>query len=82
MKMTSKSKSEEELLESIDHRLKMLLKLQIEEKLDEYDTSKDKVKVLHKMGFDTSDMVEIVGTSRGSVRKILSRLRKQGEIDD
>lgn len=80
--MGTKSKSELEVLESIDHRLKMLLKLQVEDKLEEYDTNQEKVKVLYEMGFDNSDMADLIGTSEGSIRGTLSNLRNNGEIDD
>lgn len=74
-------RSQKEVLESIDHRLKMLLRLEIEEELDEIDTNKQKVKVLHEMGFETNEMAEIIGTSPGSVRGSLSTLRDDNEID-
>jgi len=80
--MAQRSKSETELLESIDHRLKMLLKLRVEDKLDEYETNQEKVKVLYELGFDNEDMAELVGTSTGSIRGTLSTLRDKGEIDD
>lgn len=70
-----------ELLESIDHRLKMLLKLRVENKLEECDTNKEQVKILHEMGFDTQETADLIGTSSGSVRASLSQLRKDGDID-
>lgn len=73
---------ETELLESIDHRLKMLLRLQVEDKLEDMDTNKEQVRVLHEMGFSNQEMAEMIGTSAGSVRASLSSLREDGEIDD
>lgn len=75
-------RSQKEILESIDHRLKMLLRLEVEEELEEMDTNKEKVRVLHQMGFETKEMAEMIGTSPGSVRGSLSTLRDDGEIDD
>jgi DNA-directed RNA polymerase specialized sigma24 family protein len=60
----------------------MLLRLEVEEGLDELDTNKEKVKVLHEMGFETKEMAEMIGTSSGSIRGALSTLREDGEIDD
>lgn len=71
-----------EVLESIDHRLKMLLKLEVEDKLENYDTKKEKIRVLHEMGFDKSDMVELVDSTRGSVRTTLNTLNEEDKIDD
>jgi hypothetical protein len=71
-----------EVLESIDHRLKMLLKLEVEDELEDYDTKKEKIRVLHEMGFDKSDMVELVDSTRGSVRTTLNTLNEEDKIDD
>jgi len=75
-------RSEKEILESIEHRLKMLLRLEVEEELEEMDTNKEKVKVLDQMGFETKEMAEMIGTSPGSIRGSLSTLREDGDIDD
>lgn len=75
-------RTQQEVLESIDHRLKMLLRLEVEEELEEMETNKEKVKILHEMGFETKEMAEMIGTSPGSVRGSLSTLRDDGEIDD
>lgn len=75
-------RSQKEILESIDHHLKMLLRLEVEEELEEMDTNKEKVKVLYKMGFENKEMAEMIGTSPGSVRSSLSTLRDDGKIDD
>jgi len=74
-------RSEGEILESIDHHLKMLLRLEVEDQLEEIDTNKDKVKVLHEMGFETKEMAEMIGTTSGSIRASLSNLRENGDID-
>lgn len=71
-----------EVLESIDYRLKMLLKLEVEDKLEDYDTKKEKIRVLHEMGFDKSDMVELVDSTHGSVRTTLNTLKEENKIDD
>lgn len=73
--------AEQELLESIDNRLKWLLKLEIEKQFDDSITNKEKVRILYEMGFDSPEMAEIVGTSKGSIRGTLSALRDEGEID-
>lgn len=73
--------NEKELLESIDHRLKMLLKLRVKETLEDHETNKEKVKLLHEMGFDTAEMAEMIGTTPGSVRGTRASLREEGEID-
>lgn len=70
-----------ELLESIDNRLKWLLKLEVEANFDDDATNKDKVKLLYNMGFDNSEMAEVVGTSKASIRATISNLREEGEID-
>jgi len=75
-------RNQKEILESIDHRLKMLLRLEVEEELEEMDTNKEKVKVLHQMGFERKEMAEMIGTSPGSIRASLSALRGDGDIDD
>lgn len=71
-----------ELLRSIDNRLKWLLKIEVETQFDEGATNKEKVKMLHKMGFNTDEMAEVVGTSEGSIRSTRSDLREEGVIDD
>jgi CRP-like cAMP-binding protein len=73
--------NEKELLESIDHRLKMLLKLIAKETLEDHESNKEKVKLLHEMGFDTAEMAEMIGTTPGSVRGTRASLREEGEID-
>lgn len=70
-----------ELLESIDNRLKWLLQLRVEEQFEEGATNREKVKMLSRMGFDNHEMAEVVGTSEASIRGTLSDLRQDGEID-
>jgi len=70
-----------ELLESIDNRLKWLLQLRVEEQFDDGATNKEKVKLLHQMGFSSQEMAEVVGTSASSIRGTVSTLRDEGEIE-
>jgi transposase len=70
-----------ELLESIDNRLKWLLQLRVEEQFDDGATNKEKVKLLHQMGFSSKEMAEVVGTSASSIRGAVSTLRDEGEIE-
>lgn len=70
-----------ELLESIDRRLKMLLKLEVKTRIDDLDTNKEKVRALHGLAFDTKEMAEMIGTTPASVRAARSNLREAGEID-
>lgn len=72
---------ETEILESIDRWLKMLVKLEVESKIEELDTNKEKVRALHGLGFDTKEMAEMIGTTPASVRAARSNLRDAGEID-
>lgn len=72
----------EDILQEIDRKLHYLVRLQVEEKLDADATNKEKIKTLQKFGFSNSEMADIVGTSEPSVRGTLSKLRKEGEIDD
>jgi len=71
-----------ELLQSIDNRLKWLLQLEVKEQFDDGATNKQKVKVLHQMGFETDEMAEVIGTSDSSIRGTLSTLRSEGEVAD
>lgn len=71
----------EELLESIDNRLKWLLKLEAESHFDDEATNKEKVRMLYQMGFDNPEMAEIVNTSEASIRSTLSDLDSEGVID-
>lgn len=71
----------DELLKSIDRRLKSLLRLKAEETFDDEATNKEKVKKLSQLGFETAEMAEIVGTSQSSIRGTQSTLRAEGEID-
>jgi transposase len=70
-----------ELLESIDNRLKWLLQLRVEEQFDDGATNKEKVKLLHQMGFSSQEMAEVVGTSASSIRGTVATLRDEGEIE-
>jgi DNA-directed RNA polymerase specialized sigma24 family protein len=70
-----------ELLKSIDNRLKWLLQLRAEERLEEEDTNKQKVKILYQMGFSNQEMAQIIGTSPGSVRGTVSKLKDEKKID-
>lgn len=70
-----------ELFQSIDNRLKWLLKLRLEEQFDDGATNKEKVKLLYQMGFDNQEMAEVVGTSASSIRGTVSTLRDDEEID-
>jgi len=71
-----------ELLESIDHRLKMLVKLEVEKKIQGLDTNKEKVLALHGLGFSTKEMAEMIDTTPASVRGARSTLRDEGEVDE
>jgi len=71
-----------ELLESIDHRLKMLVKLEVEKKIQGLDTNKEKVLALHGLGFSTKEMAEMIDTTPASVRGARSTLREEGDIDE
>lgn len=73
---------ETEILESIDRWLKILVKLEVESKIDELDTNKEKVRALHGLGFDTKEMAEMIGTTSASVRAAKSNLREAGELDE
>lgn len=75
------SSETEQLLESIDNRLKWLLQLRVEEQFDDDATNKEKVKMLYQMGFSYDEMAEIVGTSKGSITGTVTHLRNDGEID-
>jgi hypothetical protein len=70
-----------ELLESIDDRLKWLLRFRVEEQFDDDATNKEKVKLLYRMGFSNQEMAEVVGTSASSIRGTVSTLREEGEIE-
>jgi Mn-dependent DtxR family transcriptional regulator len=70
-----------ELLESIDNRLKTLLKLRAKDYLEEDSTTKEKVKKLYKMGLTNGEMAEIIDTSKSSVSGTVSHLRSKGEIE-
>lgn len=70
-----------ELLESIDNRLKWLLRFRVDEQFDDGATNKEKVKLLYRMGFSNQEMAEVVGTSGSSIRGTVSTLRDEGEID-
>lgn len=69
------------ILESIDRWLKILVKLEVESKIEELDTNKEKVHALHGLGFDTKEMAEMIGTTPASVRAARSNLRDAGDID-
>lgn len=75
------TRSEMEILESIEDTLKQLLAIQIEDQFDEDATNRDKVKRLYNLGFDNTEMAEIIGTSTNSIRGTVSSLRSDGEID-
>jgi hypothetical protein len=70
-----------DLLRSIDSRLKWILKLEAESQFNEEATNREKVEKLYRMGFDTGEMDEIIGTSEGSIRGTRSNLRDEGVID-
>lgn len=74
-------KETQELLKSIDNRLKWLLKLEVEDQFDNGATNKTKIKVLYKMGFSNGEMAEVVSTSKASVRATLSNLRDEGAVE-
>lgn len=71
-----------ELLKSIDRNLEMILKLEVEDKIDEFDTKKEKIKILHGTGFNKDEIADFVDSTRGSVRATLNDLEKEGEIND
>lgn len=71
----------EEILKSIDDRLKWILRLLVEEQFDEDATNKEKVKLLYQMGFENAEMAEVIGTSESSIRGTVSTLRSEGEIE-
>lgn len=71
----------EEILKSIDDRLKWILRLLVEEQFDDDATNKEKVKLLYQMGFENAEMAEFIGTSESSIRGTVSTLRSEGEIE-
>lgn len=73
--------SERELLKSIDNRLKWMLALQLENMFEDGATNRDKVKVLYEIGLSNSEMAEVIGTSKSSIRGTVSSLRSDDEID-
>jgi CRP-like cAMP-binding protein len=73
---------EKELLRSIDARLEALLRLRLENHFDDDASTRDKAKLLNKMDFSNQEMAEIIGTTPNTISTTLSRLRKEGEIDD
>lgn len=76
------SRSQKELLKSIDDRLKHLLRLQAMEQLENDATVKEKVRQLHPMGFSNQEMAEIIGTTSGTVSNYKSELNKEDEVED
>lgn len=75
------TRSEKEILENIENTLKQILAIQVDTRFDEDASNRDKVKRLYSMGFDNSEMAEIVGTSESSIRGTVSSLRSDGEVD-
>lgn len=75
------TRTEKEILESIEGTLKQLLAIQVNTQFDEDATNREKVKRLYTIGFDNSEMAEIVGTSESSIRGTVSSLRSDGEVD-
>lgn len=75
------TRSEKDILESIENTLKKLLAIEVEAQFDEDATNRDKVKRLYKLGFDNTEMAEIVGTTASSIRGTVSSLKSDGEID-
>lgn len=71
-----------ELLERIDSTLNRLLRLRIEEYLEDGLTKKEQVGILYDLGFSNEEMAEITDSSEGSVRKYLSELRQEGVIEE
>lgn len=79
--MTNMTRSEKDILESIENTLKQLLAIQVESQFDEDATNREKVKRLYSLGFNNTEMAEIIGTSTSSIRGTVSSLRSDGEID-
>ena len=75
------SRSQKDILESIDNRLKYLLKLQAKENFDEEATIKQKVKQLHPMGFSNQEMADIIGTTSKTVAARKSDLKSEDKIE-
>lgn len=71
----------EELLESINKRLALLIKANLSDKLDG-KTRKEQVKMLWDLDFRREDIQEVLGISDNNLHTTLSRLRSDGEIDD
>lgn len=75
------TRSEKEILGSIENTLKQILAIQVEDLFDDDATNRDKVKRLSQLGFDNTEMAELIGTSASSIRGTVSSLRSEGEID-
>lgn len=73
---------EVELLESIDHKLKMLVTLAASERVEDLETNKAKVRELHSIGLGTNEIAELIQTTPASVRAAKSNLRQEGVIDE
>jgi DNA-directed RNA polymerase specialized sigma24 family protein len=57
----------------------LLARLVLEVSLGPDAPQKDRVALLSSLGLNSGAMAQVLGTSGGSVRKAISRLRSQGE---
>ena len=64
----------------LGYKLDILIRLQAQQLVREYESQKDKVLFLHKAGIAVRDIAAILGTSANYVSVTISRARKSGEL--
>jgi DNA-directed RNA polymerase specialized sigma24 family protein len=66
--------------DEIAQRLDILIRLQAQQLVRDFENQKEKVLFLHKAGLQPKDIAAVIGTSPNTVNVTLSKARKAGEI--
>lgn len=67
--------------EEVSHKLDVLIRMQALSLIGNFENQKEKVLFLHKSGLEPKIIGGILGTSSNSVSVMLSKARKNGEIE-
>jgi DNA-binding CsgD family transcriptional regulator len=66
----------------LEAKLETLIKLQALSMVEKYDTQKEKIIFLNRVGMTPKSIADILGTSSNSVSVTISKMRQKGEIKD
>lgn len=69
-----------DMSDDLGRKLDILIRLQAQQLVRDFESQKDKVLFLQKAGLGVRDIASVLGTSTNNVSVTISRARKAGEL--